>query len=272
MTGADQAETTAIRMIASDLDGTLLGADQTVSARTVAALRAATAVGIHVVAATGRGWPAALPPLAATGVVELAACSNGAVIYDVAARRVEIRREIDGHAARSAAAILQDAVPDVGFAWETMDGLGCDARFAAIHPVFGEGRFSGATLGDLDAAIKLFIAVEGLDGVATQRLLEPLVPPSITVSTSGAPFVEATATGVDKATGLALIAERLGIGAHEVIAFGDQMNDVPMFRWAGRSVAMGNAHPEVAALASEATVSHDRDGVAVVVERLLAER
>ncbi|MDY7100173.1 MAG: HAD family hydrolase [Actinomycetota bacterium] len=272
MTGSGTAADTAITMIATDLDGTLLGADQAVSERTVAALRAATAEGIHVVAATGRGWSAALPPLAPTGVIELAACSNGAVLYDVAAQRVDLAREITGDVARAAAEALHGAVDGVGFAWETIDGYGCDARFAAAHPEFAAITTGTDGLSAIDAAIKLFIGVDDLDGVAVQRLLEPLAPPTITISTSGAPFVEATAAGVDKASGLALIAERLGVDPTGVIAFGDQLNDVPMLRWAGRSVAMGNAHPEIAALCSEVTASHDRDGVAIVIERILEQR
>ena len=72
-----------------------------------------------------------------------------------------------------------------------------------------------------------------------------------------------------KATGLAGLAQRAGIGAAEVVAFGDMPNDLPMLAWAGRAVAVANAHPTVLAAADEVTASNDDDGVALVLERLL---
>jgi hypothetical protein len=73
-----------------------------------------------------------------------------------------------------------------------------------------------------------------------------------------------TAAGVNKATALA----ELGVPPEEVVAFGDYPNDIPMLQWAGLGVAMGNAHPEVIAIADEVTATNDEDGVAVVLERL----
>ncbi|WP_331715508.1 HAD-IIB family hydrolase [Tessaracoccus coleopterorum] len=90
------------------------------------------------------------------------------------------------------------------------------------------------------------------------------------MSTSGAPFLEVAAGGVNKATGLEKLCGRLGIDRSEVIAFGDNNNDVEMLGWVGHGVAMGNALPEVAGLADEVTLSNDEDGVALVVERLAA--
>ncbi len=89
-----------------------------------------------------------------------------------------------------------------------------------------------------------------------------------TVTMSGPGTVELQPSGVTKATGLALAAERLGIGADRALAFGDMPNDVPMFAWAGRGVAMADAHPELKAVADEITLSNEDDGVAVVLERL----
>ena len=77
-----------------------------------------------------------------------------------------------------------------------------------------------------------------------------------------------TAVGVNKAAGLADVADEHGIDAADVIAFGDFLNDVPMLAWAGRGVAVANAHPEVLAIADEVTASNDDDGVAIVLESL----
>ena len=85
-------------------------------------------------------------------------------------------------------------------------------------------------------------------------------------------LVEISASGVSKATGLARLAEERGIDPGRAVAFGDMPNDLPMLAWAGRAVAVANAHPEVLALADEVTASNDEDGVARVLERLVAGR
>ncbi|MCU1373351.1 MAG: Cof-type family hydrolase, partial [Actinomycetia bacterium] len=83
-------------------------------------------------------------------------------------------------------------------------------------------------------------------------------------------LLELSAAGVTKAFGLERLATERGIGADEVVAFGDMPNDLPMLAWAGHAVAVANAHPDVIAIAEEVTASNDDDGVALVIERLLA--
>jgi hydroxymethylpyrimidine pyrophosphatase-like HAD family hydrolase len=99
-----------------------------------------------------------------------------------------------------------------------------------------------------------------------------VVPTTLgTVTQAGLGYVEITAPGVDKASGLAVVAAELGILPADVCVFGDMPNDVPMFQWAGwRRVAVANAHPEVLALADEVTASNDADGVAAWLESLLS--
>ena len=87
---------------------------------------------------------------------------------------------------------------------------------------------------------------------------------------SGAPFLEVMAAGVDKAWGVARLCERLGIDREDVVAFGDAPNDVEMLAWAGHGVAVANAVPEAREAADEVTASDEDDGVALVLERLLA--
>ena len=92
-------------------------------------------------------------------------------------------------------------------------------------------------------------------------------------NSSSSGMAEVSALGVTKASGLAWVAERCGVAAVDVVAFGDMPNDLPMFGWAGWSrVAVANAHPEVLAMADEVTVGNDEDGVAVYLDRLLSER
>ena len=89
------------------------------------------------------------------------------------------------------------------------------------------------------------------------------------VTMAGEGIVEILPLGLTKATGLSLAARRLGMKAADTIAFGDMPNDIPMFAWAGHSVAMANAHEELKAVADEVTLSNEEDGIAVVLERLL---
>lgn len=108
------------------------------------------------------------------------------------------------------------------------------------------------------------------DFLATARLA---VGDRATITRSSpSALLEISGPGVSKASTLALSCAERGISHEEVVAFGDMPNDVEMLTWAGRSYAMGNAHPDVLAAASGRTVANNEDGVAVVIERLLAER
>jgi Cof subfamily protein (haloacid dehalogenase superfamily) len=257
------------RVIASDLDGTLLGVDERVSARTERVLRAARAAGIFVVAATGRTLLSALP-LLPEGAVDLIITDNGASVYDPLAGRIKRLRVIDPHVARSTFAAVRVALPMVGFGWATPDGVWLDQTFLDLGYQLSERSSARMALEihDQMQITKLFIVTPDLRQVALQRALEELQLEGVVVSTSGAPFVEASVAGCDKATTLAGVTEELGLSADDVIAFGDQMNDIAMLSWVGRGVAMGNAHAEVRAIAQQQTASNREDGVALVLEQL----
>jgi hydroxymethylpyrimidine pyrophosphatase-like HAD family hydrolase len=92
------------------------------------------------------------------------------------------------------------------------------------------------------------------------------------VTFSGQHFIEVAAAGVSKALGLAEICKRLQVEPKRVVAFGDMPNDLAMLSFVGRGVAVGNAHPDVIAEGHETTASNDEDGVALVIEQLVASR
>jgi hydroxymethylpyrimidine pyrophosphatase-like HAD family hydrolase len=117
---------------------------------------------------------------------------------------------------------------------------------------------------------KLIVRHPTLDPEALLPLVRAVAGSTADATHSGAPFVELAATGVQKAAGLEAICTALGVRPVEVLAFGDMPNDVPLLRWAGRGVAVANAHPEVLRSADEITLSNAEDGVAVVLERLLS--
>ena len=114
--------------------------------------------------------------------------------------------------------------------------------------------------------------VLGADTVWLLQRIAAVVPQELHISPSGLPgSVELTPPGVHKGSGVVHLCERVGVERDDVVAFGDGLNDHEMLTWAGLGVAMGNADAETKRIADEVTASNDDDGVAIVVERLLAE-
>lgn len=262
-----------IKLIASDLDGTLLDPDGTLGARTVAAVEAAAAAGISVVAATGRSFRTAEHRLRVAPSLRTMVCSNGALVYDLHDNRIDRTRPIAGNVLRGLFARLREAVPELRFGWETRGGFGLEPDFGR-RP--GDSEHDSSLLGgpqqinEIDEAIKAFVAHPDVEQVELQRLVAPHLPDGLNGATSGARFIEVTAPGVDKGTTLAALANEWGIARSEVLAIGDQMNDESMLRWAGVSVAMGNAVPEVKELADYVASSVQNQGAAQVIERVTA--
>lgn len=255
----------AVKLIASDMDGTLLAPDHRLSKRTLAAIAAALEAGIQVLPVTGRGFRSAVDILRPAGL-STAICSNGALIYDLEAERIIETREIHGDEVRSTVAHLRTEMPDAVFGWETTVAASFEDGFHQDPPPWLTNH---EPLDEVQSAIKLFLAHPEIVEADLQHAVQPLLYSGMNVSTSGAPFVEVTAAGVDKATTLAMVAAERGIQQSEVIAFGDQMNDLAMLEWAGVGVAMGNARPEAKAAANRVTTSNAEDGVAFTIEQLL---
>jgi Cof subfamily protein (haloacid dehalogenase superfamily) len=259
-----------VRLVASDLDGTLLGLGDVVSDRTRAAIRAAADAGIHVVAATGRSQWTAEPLVAPVAGLDLIVCSNGASLYDVRRGVSLASYPIADDVIDALLVILAEELPGCLFGWETDDDLHYDEGFIEHRP-FLEREPSGPLLvGERPAAIrKLMVAHHEVQHYALLDAVLPPMPSGAVASTSGAPFVEVTGEGVDKAFGVQRVCERFGVAAEEVLAFGDNHNDIALLRWAGRGIAMGNAHEAVRVAVDETTLSHVEDGVAAVLETLL---
>lgn len=262
--------TPPIRLVATDLDGTLLGLDDVVSARTRAAIKAVVAAGIHVVAATGRSQWTAEPLVEPVEGVDLIVCSNGASLYDIR-RRVSLAEHPIADAVIDALLVtLAAELPGCFFGWETATDLHYEERFLAYRPDLDRPAGPDLEVGERPAPIrKLMIAHEEIHHYALLDAVTPLTPPGAVASTSGAPFVEVTGAGVDKAFGIQRVCDDLGITAAEVIAFGDNHNDITLLRWAGRGIAMGNAHDALRVAVDETTLSNVEDGVAAVLETLV---
>ena len=269
-----------IKLVATDLDGTLLRSDGSVSDRTRAALRAAADAGLRVAFVTGRP-PRWLDVLAApTGYVGVAVGANGAVLYDMTEERLVSAHLLPPALVREVGAAIRAEYPKVQFAVEYGDGFAAEPGYVHdwdINPPYdrrGE-PIAEPVIGDLDdittePAVKLLAKDHDADADAFLAAATAIVGDRATITHSSSfGLLEISAFGVTKATGLAELADQLGVAPHEVIAIGDMPNDLPMLQWAGHSYAVSNAHPSVLAVADEVIASNDEDAVAQLLERLL---
>ncbi|MEV6295417.1 HAD family hydrolase [Streptomyces sp. NPDC051896] len=258
-------------LIATDLDGTLLRGDDTVSDRSLAALARVARAGARHLVVTGRPAPRARQLLAHLGCTGLAVCGQGAQVYDAGTGRLVWSVRLDRELAETALGKIE---AEVGQVYAAVDQDGVDGLtliepgYRMPHPTLPAVRVDRRD--DLWCApiSKVLLRHAELADDELAATARGVVGDLATVTMSGPGTVELQPSGVTKATGLALAAERLGIAAEEALAFGDMPNDIPMFDWAGRGVAMAGAHPELKAVADEITLSNEDDGVAVVLERL----
>jgi Cof subfamily protein (haloacid dehalogenase superfamily) len=257
-------------VVATDLDGTLLRSDGSLSDRTRRAIAAAEAAGVPTLFVTARP-PRWLDELAdAAGGHGVAICGNGAFVYDLVKREVTASHGHDPELMAEVVADLRQAIPGVAFAVERANGMGREDLYA-----YADEHSDGHTVGELaDIAAtpvgKLLARCPELDPDEFLALVESVVGTRVELGYSGAiGLAEMTAPGVTKASGLTTWCDEQGIAADEVWACGDMPNDLPMLRWAGRAHAVANAHPDVLAVADVVLASNDDDGVALLLESLL---
>ena len=259
------------RLVATDLDGTVVRSDGTISARTMAAFGRAERAGARLVLVTGR------PPRAMAEIADAlghrdgtAICSNGALTYDLRTGEVTPVQLIAPEQLAAAVRTLRAAIPGIGIAVEYPGGRAIDLLFQPImFDVDNPGpRFDDTALTSRPAA-KLLGRHLSYSCDDLLAIAGPALDGLVAVTHSSAMgLIEAAAVGVSKATTLAMLAAAEGITPRESIAFGDQPNDLPMLAWAGTSYAVANAHPDVLAAAGRVIASNDDDGVAQILERL----
>ncbi|MFC8074516.1 HAD family hydrolase [Streptomyces sp. NPDC057307] len=262
------------KLVATDLDGTLLRDDHTVSARTRDALAAATAAGAAHIIVTGRAVPWTRGILDDLGYDGLAVCGQGAQVYHAGEHRLLTSVTLDRQVAVLALAKIEAEVGPLALA-ASRDGLDGDVLIGPGYQV-QEGPLPSLFLDDREemwtAPInKVYIQHPELSDDALAKVAQETVGGMVAVVMAGPGVVEILPLGLSKATGLSLAARRLGVTAADTIAFGDMPNDIPMFGWARHGVAMANAHEALRAVADEVTASNDDDGIAVVLERLLQQ-
>ncbi len=263
-------------LIATDVDGTLLDPNDRITARTRDVIAAAVASGVTFVLATGRP-PRWIPPVVdELGFAPMAVCANGAVIYDAAADRVVSAQTLPVDVLTELAEIALRVVPGAGLAVERIGRSAHDTatpqfvsapgyEHAWLNPDNTEVSYSDLLSAP---AVKLLVRKPDMPSADLARALNRHVGllGDITYSTNDG-LIEISQVGISKALGVDQVARPLEICAEDVVAFGDMPNDVPMLRWAGLGVAMGNAHPDAVAAANEVTAGNDDDGLARVLER-----
>lgn len=274
--GTMQLNLTKPRLVATDVDGTLLDPDERVTERTKRVVAAVVAAGVPFVLATGRPPRWIAPVVDGLGYAPITVCGNGAVIYDSAADKVLDTFSLEVGTLQWLAELAYRVLPGCGLAAER---VGASANDAATPQFVSTPEYEHAWLNPdntavspeqvLDSpAIKLLVRVPSATSESMRLALEPHLDgrADLTYSTNSG-LVELSAPGVTKASGLATIARLHGVAAEEIVAFGDMPNDVPMLLMAGLGVAMGNAHPHARAAADEITASNADDGLAKILER-----
>jgi HAD superfamily hydrolase (TIGR01484 family) len=254
------------RLVATDLDGTLVRSDGSVSPYTVDVLARVEALGVPVVFVTGRPLRWTEEVFEHVGEHGLAIVSNGALVWDVAHHRPQLERTIDPALGLEVCDLLRAALPGTTYAVETLDGIDLEPGFlerATVPP--GARRAPVAELFDRPA-LKLLARHEELAPQEFWDLAEEAVGGRLVITwSSTTSLLEISAPGVTKASTLALLAADLGVDAAGVLAFGDMPNDLPMLAWAGTAYAMANAHPTVLDVAHHVAPPNDEDGVARVL-------
>ncbi|MFN8525502.1 MAG: Cof-type HAD-IIB family hydrolase [Chloroflexota bacterium] len=265
-------ETRTPRLAATDLDGTLLRSDGTASARSVAALGAAQEAGLAVVLVTGRP-PRMVAPLARDlGARGLAICLNGALVLDLDSGEIVEHEQCSAEVVEALVTRLRALDREIRFAFERGTHFSCEPEYLALAP---RANRTGLVVDDLDTlldqpASKIIARHATLAHATLMELIQSQANGAVTVTASTNTIVEIAAAGVHKGRALERLCGRRGVAQETVVAFGDMPNDATMLEWAGHGVAVANAHPDVLAIADSVTLSNDEDGVAVVLERLLA--
>ncbi|MEV7416837.1 HAD family hydrolase [Streptomyces sp. NPDC089919] len=258
-------------LIATDLDGTLLRAGDTVSPRSYAALARARDAGAQHIVVTGRPVPQVRHVLEGLGYAGLAVCGQGAQVYDAAAGRMLSSVTLDRELAEVALGKIEAEIGEVHAA---VDRDGVDAEmlrgpgYRMPHPHLPTVVVTRRAELWSEPITKVLLQHPKLDDDELTRVARGVVGHLVNVTMAGEHTVELQPPGVTKASGLAWAAGALGVVPGATIAFGDMPNDIPMFVWSGHGVAMANAHTELKAVADEVTLSNEDDGIAVVLDRL----
>ena len=259
-----------VRVVATDLDGTLLDPAGDVTARTAEAVAAARTAGIHVVPITGRP-PQAMWHLAdQAGLGPFGICSNGAALVDTESRRVLEVEPIAADVVEGLVDLLRTEFPGILLACDDLDYFIYERGFFPAPVDWDEEMLEVDDIrpNARKGCVKLVARSPGHSAPQLIELLEERLAELAHVTTSGLDWVDIGAVHVSKAYGLQRLCDRLGVHLGEVVAVGDNHNDLSVLAWAGIAMAPANAIPEVLALAHRVLPHNGEDGVAELLEEL----
>ena len=261
------------KLIATDLDGTIVAHYGFISDRTKIAFAAAHAAGIHIYFITGRPirWMKEIKENFNFG---LGVCGNGALLYDFINEKVLEEWSFSVEAQLETVKRLRQVIPPVSFATEIGENFLREKKYVPRWDI-GEDNvgvdlieevitapalkmLARCSDGEFSSDEMLALASKALEGIAT-----------VTHSNSTDSLLEISAVGVSKGATLSRVAGRLGLTADDCVTFGDNPNDFSMLSWASRSWAMADGHPDLMKYAKFQTDPHQEDGVAKVIEQLL---
>jgi Cof subfamily protein (haloacid dehalogenase superfamily) len=261
------------KLIATDLDGTIVAHYGFISDRTKIAFAAAHAAGIHIYFITGRPirWMKEIKENFNFG---LGVCGNGALLYDFINEKVLEEWSFSVEAQLETVKRLRQVIPPVSFATEIGEHFLREKKYVPRWDI-GEDNvgvdlieevitapalkmLARCSDGEFSSDEMLALASKALEGIAT-----------VTHSNSTDSLLEISAVGVSKGATLSKVAGRLGLTADDCVTFGDNPNDFSMLSWASRSWAMADGHPDLMKYAKFQTDPHQEDGVAKVIEQLL---
>ena len=252
------------KLIALDLDGTLLTSAKTITPRAKAVIGRLEGRGVRTILCTGRPPRTARTFARELKLTNLAIVYNGGAVVDFDKDEALHRFDMPTKVALAALEEMQRAYPGIMCGIETHHGWYVDEAHAHARGLTTEPTGVGNIRGFVrDAVTKLLFRHPTKSAEALSKSLHDH-PVHCTWSLPG--LLEVTAKGVTKRRALEWVANDLGIDASQVAAFGDEHNDKEMLAWAGRSVAMANAADEIKACAGQVTLSNDEDGVAEVLE------
>ncbi len=261
------------KLIATDLDGTIVNHDGRISDRTISTFKRARDMGIEIFFVTGRP-PRWMPEIRDAFGFGSAICGNGAMLYDLLEDKVLEEWLIEVEAQRETINRLRLAINQVSFAVEShsyfhrekayiprwdagLDNVGVHTIEEVLHSPALK-ILARCSQQNLSSDEMLDIATPALDGLVT-----------VTHSNPHDSLLEISALDVSKGATLAKMAARLGITAAECVTFGDNPNDFSMLQWSGRSYAMASGHPDGAKIAKSVAAPCEDDGVAIAIEELL---
>lgn len=261
------------RLVALDVDGTLLDPSHNLSPRTRAAVQSAQSRGAIICLATGKLLASVQPLLRDLGIGGLHITCNGAALMDAITGEPKAMWALTLSQSDLALTAIRELAPEMPIAWYTTDAIYTDAGWglldetlAAYHepPVRHVARLSHTLLPPL----KFLMTGDHARLLTLRDALRERIGGSLTVVRTTSDFVEVMAPGVSKGAALHELAAQLGVAREEIVAIGDGENDIPLLEAAGLGIAMGNAMPALSALAARHTLSNAEDGVAHALERL----